>query len=77
MLGEVSQSINDNDTVNGLPIDEAKAQWDLAKEKKGEVLTQIQKLEGQYESNLEKLKHLTKLSLFLNAIDQPQAGHTL
>jgi DNA repair exonuclease SbcCD ATPase subunit len=58
VLNEVSQSISNNDTVNGLPIDEAKKEWDLAKGKLAEVQTQIDKLESQYERNLEKLKHL-------------------
>ena len=58
LLGEVSQSINKHTEVNGLPIDEAKKKWDLAKDKLVEVQQQIDKLESQYESNLEKLKHL-------------------
>jgi DNA repair exonuclease SbcCD ATPase subunit len=58
VLNEVSQSISSNDTVNGLPIDDAKKEWDLAKGKLAEVQQQIDKLESQYERNLEKLKHL-------------------
>ena len=58
LLGEVSQSINEHAEVNGIPIDEAKKEWDLAKGKIVEVQQQIDKLESQYESNLEKLKHL-------------------
>ena len=58
LLAEVSQSIGQYDVVNGLPIDEAKKEWDLAKGKIADVQQQIDKLEGQYESNLEKLKHL-------------------
>jgi DNA repair exonuclease SbcCD ATPase subunit len=58
VLAEVSQSINNHTEVNGLPIDEAKKEWDLAKGKIADVQTQIDKLEAQYEANLEKLKHL-------------------
>jgi DNA repair exonuclease SbcCD ATPase subunit len=58
VLTEASQSISQYDTVNGLPINEAKKEWDLAKGKLADVQQQIDKLEGQYESNLEKLKHL-------------------
>ena len=58
LLSEVSQSIGQYDIVNGLPIDDAKKEWDLAKGKIVEVQQQIDKLEGQYEANLEKLKHL-------------------
>ena len=58
LLCEVSQSISTNDTVNGLPIDDAKKEWDLAKGKLVEVQQQIDKIESQYEGNLEKLKHL-------------------
>jgi exonuclease SbcC len=58
LLGDVSQSINEHSEVNGIPIDDAKKEWDLAKGKLADVQTQIDKLESQYESNLEKLKHL-------------------
>jgi DNA repair exonuclease SbcCD ATPase subunit len=58
VLNEVSESIGRYDTVNGLPIDDAKKEWDLAKGKLSEVQQQIDKLESQYERNLEKLKHL-------------------
>ncbi len=58
LLGDVSQSINEHSEVNGMPIDDAKKEWDLAKGKLADVQTQIDKLESQYESNLEKLKHL-------------------
>ncbi len=58
LLGEVSQSINQHAVVNGMDIDDAKKEWDLAKGKIADVQTQIDKLESQYESNLEKLKHL-------------------
>jgi DNA repair exonuclease SbcCD ATPase subunit len=60
LLAEASQSISQYDNVNGLPIDEAKKEWDLAKGKIADVQAQIDKLESQYESNLEKLKHLEK-----------------
>jgi DNA repair exonuclease SbcCD ATPase subunit len=60
MLSEVSQSIGDYDVINGLSIDDAKNEWDLAKGKIADVQQQIDKLESQYESNLEKLKHLEK-----------------
>ena len=58
LLGHVSQSINEHAVVNGMDIDDAKKEWDLAKGKIADVQTQIDKLESQYESNLEKLKHL-------------------
>ena len=58
LLNEVSQSINVHSEVNGLPIDDAKKEWDLAKGKISDVQQQIDKLESQYESNLDKLKHL-------------------
>ena len=58
LLGQVSQSINEHAVVNGMDIDDAKKEWDLAKGKIADVQTQIDKLESQYESNLEKLKHL-------------------
>jgi len=58
LLSEVSQSISSNETVNGLEINDAKKEWDLAKGKIADVQTQIDKLEAQYEANLEKLKHL-------------------
>jgi DNA repair exonuclease SbcCD ATPase subunit len=58
LLGEVSQSINQHAVVNGMDIDDAKKEWDLAKGKIADIQTQIDKLESQYESNLEKLKHL-------------------
>ena len=58
LLGEVSQSINEHTEVNGMSIDNAKKEWDLAKGKISDVQQQIDKLESQYESNLEKLKHL-------------------
>jgi DNA repair exonuclease SbcCD ATPase subunit len=58
LLNEVSQSINQHSEVNGLSIDDAKKEWDLAKGKISDVQQQIDKLESQYESNLEKLKHL-------------------
>jgi exonuclease SbcC len=58
LLGEVSQSINEHSEVNGMPIDAAKKEWDLAKGKLADVQQQIDKLEAQYEANLEKLKHL-------------------
>jgi DNA repair exonuclease SbcCD ATPase subunit len=58
LLGEVSQSIGDYDVVNGIPIVDAKREWDEYKNKIGEVNSQIHKLESSYEANLEKLKHL-------------------
>ncbi len=58
LLGQVSQSINEHNEVNGLPIDDAKKEWDIAKGKISEVQQKIDKLEAQYEANLEKLKHL-------------------
>jgi len=58
LLGEVSQSINEHTEVNGMSIDNAKKEWDSLKEQISNVQQQIDKLESQYESNLEKLKHL-------------------
>jgi len=58
LLGEVSQSINEHTEVNGMTIDDAKKQWDSLKGQISDVQQQIDKLEAQYESNLEKLKHL-------------------
>jgi DNA repair exonuclease SbcCD ATPase subunit len=58
LLGEVSQSINEHTEVNGMSIDDAKKQWDSLKGQISDVQQQIDKLEAQYESNLEKLKHL-------------------
>jgi exonuclease SbcC len=57
-LCEASQSISLYDVVNGLPISEAKKQWDSYKNKIGETNSQIHKLELSYDSNLKKLKHL-------------------
>ncbi|MFN9899260.1 MAG: hypothetical protein ACK55Z_10815, partial [bacterium] len=57
-LNEVSQSINQHSEINGLSIDDAKKEWDLAKGKIADVQQQIDRLESQYESNLDKLKHL-------------------
>jgi DNA repair exonuclease SbcCD ATPase subunit len=58
LLGEVSQSINEHTEVNGMSIDDAKKQWDSLKGQISDIQQQIDKLEAQYESNLEKLKHL-------------------
>jgi DNA repair exonuclease SbcCD ATPase subunit len=58
LLNEVSQSINQHSEINGLSIDDAKKEWDLAKGKIADVQQQIDRLESQYESNLDKLKHL-------------------
>jgi len=58
LLSEASQSISLYDVVNGLPISEAKKQWDSYKNRIGETISQIHKLELSYDSNLKKLKHL-------------------
>jgi len=58
VLNEVSESISMYDTVNGLSIDDAKKEWDLAKGKLSDIQQQIDRLESQYERNLEKLTHL-------------------
>ena len=58
LLNEVSQSINEHSEINGLSINDAKKEWDLAKGKIADVQQQIDRLESQYESNLDKLKHL-------------------
>jgi chromosome segregation ATPase len=60
LLGEVSQSINQHAVVNGMDIDDAKKEWDLAKGKIADIQTQIDKLESQYEANCEKLSHLAE-----------------
>ena len=60
LLGQVSQSINEHAVVNGMDIDDAKKEWDLAKGKIADVQQQIDKLEGQYEANCEKLSHLAE-----------------
>jgi DNA repair exonuclease SbcCD ATPase subunit len=60
VLNDVSQSISLNDNVNGISIDEAKVEWDSAKGKLADVQQQIDRLESQYERNLEKLSHLEK-----------------
>jgi DNA repair exonuclease SbcCD ATPase subunit len=58
VLNEVSESISMYDNVNGLSIDDAKKEWDLAKGKLSDIQQQIDRLESQYERNLEKLTHL-------------------
>jgi len=55
-----SGSIGRHDIVNGLPIDTAKKEWDAAKGKLADINQQIDRLESQYERNLEKLSHLEK-----------------
>jgi len=60
LLVEVSGSIGRHDIVNGLPIDTAKKEWDAAKGKLADINQQIDRLESQYERNLEKLSHLEK-----------------
>ena len=60
LLAEVSGSISNHDVVNGIGIDEAKREWDTAKGKIADITQQIDRLESQYERNLEKLSHLEK-----------------
>ena len=58
LIAEVSQSIEDNKTINGLPIDEAKCEWDLLKDQINDTLHQIELLENGIKHNKEKLSHL-------------------
>ena len=58
LLGEVSQSIGAHSQINGKPIEQAKIEWDTIKGEIVDIQSQIDKLETQYEGNLEKLKHL-------------------
>jgi DNA repair exonuclease SbcCD ATPase subunit len=58
LIAEVSQSIEDNKTINGLPIDEAKREWDLLKDQINDTTHQIELLENGIKHNKEKLSHL-------------------
>jgi len=58
LISEISQSIEDNKTINGLPIEEAKREWDLLKDQINDTLHQIELLENGIEHNKEKLSHL-------------------
>ena len=58
LIAEVSQSIEENKTINDLPIEEAKREWDLLKDQINDTLHQIELLEKGIEHNKEKLSHL-------------------
>jgi len=58
LIAELSQSIEDNKTINGLPIEEAKREWDLLKDQINDTLHQIELLENGIKHNKEKLSHL-------------------
>jgi DNA repair exonuclease SbcCD ATPase subunit len=58
LIAEVSQSIEENKTINNLPIEEAKREWDLLKDQINDTLHQIELLENGIEHNKEKLAHL-------------------
>ena len=58
LIAEVSQSIEENKTINDLPIEEAKREWDLLKDQINDTLHQIELLEKGIEHNKEKLAHL-------------------
>ena len=60
LISEISQSIEDNKTINGLPIEEAKREWDLLKDQINDTLHQIELLENGIEHNKEKLSHLAE-----------------
>jgi DNA repair exonuclease SbcCD ATPase subunit len=60
LIAEVSQSIEENKTINDLPIEEAKCEWDLLKDQINDTLHQIELLEKGIEYNKEKLSHLAE-----------------
>jgi DNA repair exonuclease SbcCD ATPase subunit len=60
LIAEVSQSIEENKTINDLPIEEAKREWDLLKDQINDTLHQIELLESAIEHNKEKLSHLAE-----------------
>jgi DNA repair exonuclease SbcCD ATPase subunit len=60
LIAEVSQSIENNKIINGLPIEEAKREWDLLKDQINDTLHQIELLENGIEHNKEKLSHLAE-----------------
>ena len=60
LISEISQSIEDNKTINGLPIEEAKREWDVLKDQINDTLHQVELLENGIEHNKEKLSHLAE-----------------
>jgi DNA repair exonuclease SbcCD ATPase subunit len=60
LIAEVSQSIEENKTINDLPIEEAKREWDVLKDQINDTLHQIELLEKGIEHNKEKLSHLAE-----------------
>ena len=58
LLAEVSQSMEDIKTVNGIEIDEAKSQWDTYTAEISNINHKIELLTQSVSSNLEKLSHL-------------------
>ena len=60
LIAEVSQSIEQNKSINDLPIEEAKREWDLLKDQINDTIHQIELLEKGIEYNKEKLSHLAE-----------------
>jgi DNA repair exonuclease SbcCD ATPase subunit len=59
-ISAISQSIEENKTINGKPIEDAKREWDEYKNSINDTEHQIELLEQSLESNREKLSHLEK-----------------
>ncbi len=59
-ISEISQSIEDNKTINGKPIEDAKREWDEYKSEINGTEHQIELLEQSIKSNKEKLSHLAE-----------------
>jgi DNA repair exonuclease SbcCD ATPase subunit len=59
-ISEISQSIEDNKTINGKPIEDAKREWDEYKNEINGTEHQIELLEQSIKSNKEKLSHLAE-----------------
>lgn len=58
LIAEISESINQNKTINSKPIKEVKSEWDSYKFDLKENKHRIELLEQSLRSNREKLKHL-------------------
>ncbi len=59
-ISAISQSIEENKTINEKPIEDAKREWDEYKNSINETEHQIELLEQSLQSNREKLSHLEK-----------------
>ncbi len=59
-ISAISQSIEENKTINGKPIEDAKREWDEYKSSINETEHQIELLQQSLESNRDKLSHLEK-----------------